>query len=107
MDVVTDDLPRVDAILSRDLMIHLPNEKVKQVINNIKRNGIRWGLFTTYPNIDKNKNIKEGSWRKINLQAEPFNFPPPIRIYDEGETGWNSGKSIGIWDMNMITTFET
>lgn len=107
MDIATDELPQTDAILVRDLMIHLPNEKVKQVINNIKRNGIQWALFTTYPAVEMNKKIKEGSFRKLNLQAAPFNFPPPIRIFDEGETGWNSGKCIGIWDMNMITTLET
>ena len=103
LDIASQELPKVDAILCRDCMIHLPNEKVIEVLKNIKKAGIRWVLLTTYPEVDANKKIREGSWRKINLQQEPFNLPPPTRLYDEGEKGWNGGKFIGVWDFSKLS----
>ena len=103
MDIVSQALPQVDAILCRDCMIHLPNEKVIDVLKNIKQSGIRWALLTTYPDVEVNKKIREGSWRKINLQQEPFNLPAPVKLYDEGEKGWNGGKFIGVWDFSKLS----
>jgi SAM-dependent methyltransferase len=103
LDISSQELPNVDAILCRDCMIHLPNEKVLEVLRNIKKAGIRWALLTTYPEVEKNKKIKEGSWRKVNLQAEPFNLPEPTALYNEGETGWNAGKYIGVWDFTKLS----
>lgn len=103
LDIATQELPKVDAILCRDCMIHLPNEKVIEVLKNIKKAGIRWVLLTTYPDVDANKKIKEGSWRKVNLQKAPFNLPEPDMLYDEGETGWNGGKYIGVWDFSKLS----
>jgi SAM-dependent methyltransferase len=102
LDLVHDELPNADAILCRDCMIHIPNDKVQTLLQNIKKSGIRWVMLTTYPDVEVNKKIREGSWRKINLQAAPFNLPTPDISWDEEETGWNSGKFIGIWDFSQI-----
>lgn len=103
LDLAHDELPQADVILIRDCMIHIPNDKVITMLENIKRSGIRWVMLTTYPDVETNKRIREGSWRKINLQAAPFNLPEPEILWDEEETGWNSGKFIGIWDFSQIS----
>jgi hypothetical protein len=102
LDLANDELPQADALLCRDCMIHIPNDKVITILENIKKSGIRWVLLTTYPDVEVNKKIREGSWRKINLQAPPFNLPTPDIAWDEKETGWNSGKFVGVWDFSKI-----
>jgi SAM-dependent methyltransferase len=103
LDLAKDELPKSDAILCRDCMIHIPNDKVIEILDNIKRSGIRWVMLTTYPDVTENKKIREGSWRKINLQAAPFNLPAPVILWDEKETAkWNAGKCIGIWDFSTL-----
>lgn len=96
-DLINDKLPDSDMLLCRDCMIHLPNERVNAALKNIAKSNIEWVFLTTYPNVTENKEIKEGKWRKVNLEIAPFNLPKPVMIVDEEEKTWNSGKSIGVW----------
>lgn len=116
MDIKTDILPKCDCILIRDLFVHLTYEEIIQSIINIKKYDIKYILTTTFPRtgIDRPANrepiiSKEVVfWQPLNLQIEPFNFPKPILLINEGCT--ESGnrfldKSLGLWlveDINIV-----
>ena len=53
----------------------------------------------------KNHNIPSGSFRKLNLTIEPFNFPDPIMIIDENCTedeGKHIDKTMALWNINDL-----
>ena len=64
-----------DLIHVRDVIQHLPLERGIKFVCNIFKSQAKVLVTTTYPDQKRNKNIGEGSWDKINLELEPFNFP--------------------------------
>lgn len=101
IDLVTDDLPEADLVLVRDCFIHLPHAMVNRAIANIKRSGARYLLTTTYPGQAENIDIEIGGFRPIDLQARPYNLPPPLELILETE-GVTSGKSMALWHVSSL-----
>jgi hypothetical protein len=106
LDVTKDPLPTVDLILCRDLFIHLPYAHVLAALRNFKRSGSRYLLTTTYTAAEVNADIGVGGFYQINLRLPPFDFPPPLRLLDEGnEAAYGSeyaGKHLGLWKLSDI-----
>ena len=99
-DLVRDALPQADAILCRDLLVHLSFEDIARVLANFRRTGATYLITTTFPGDRPNVDIPSGSWRTLNLTLPPFNFPEPLRLIDEKCTEANgafSDKSLGVW----------
>ncbi|MGH0033945.1 MAG: class I SAM-dependent methyltransferase [Myxococcota bacterium] len=101
LDVTRDELPRVDLVLCRDCLVHLPERSVLAAIENIKRSGSTHLLTTTFPLLEENSDIPvPGLWRMINLERPPYDLPPPLELIDEGNT-WKPHlypqKSLGLW----------
>jgi hypothetical protein len=101
LDVLRDRLPNVDAWLARDLMIHFPDEAVRNALNQFRRSTIRYLLATTYPNAGRNTDIKYGQVRHLNLCAPPFGLPPPCEILREDDDP-DTGRIIGVWRRSDI-----
>jgi hypothetical protein len=101
LDEVSADLPRADAILCRDTLVHLPYELALQVMANFKRPGSRLLIATTYPGRTKNTDIKLGSWRALNMALAPFNFPEPLEILSE-DSKLDGDKSLGMWRLAIL-----
>jgi SAM-dependent methyltransferase len=104
-DILEDTLPKVDLILCRDCLVHFSNKHVWQAIENIYRSGSRFLLTTTFPGRSRNRSITTGSWRPINFQISPFNFPEPMAVYVEGnkETkGDYADKALALWEINKL-----
>jgi len=103
VDLTCDPLPEVDLIFCRDLLVHLSEEQIRQVVRNIKSSGARYLLTTTFTSEQRgNPDIPAGIWRPLNLTRPPFNFPPPLEILDEGyreEGGQYADKSLGLWEV--------
>lgn len=79
LDIINDDIPTVDLILCRDLLVHLKNDQILEALKNIKRSNCKYLLTTSFKNTAKNiDNEKIGFWRPINLELEPFNLENPI-----------------------------
>lgn len=80
----------------------MENAKQHRVINTVKalksirESGSRYLLTTTFPG--KNRDIVTGQWRKLNLQADPFNLPAPLKLFSEQctEPG-GEDKALGLW----------
>lgn len=101
LDVTCDELPQVDLVLCRDCLVHLPERRVLQAIENIKRSGSTYLLTTTFPLLGRNEDIAiPGQWRMLNLQIAPYHFPVPLELIDEKNT-WKPqlypAKSLGLW----------
>jgi len=107
LDIIRDKLPRVDLIFCRDCLVHLSYSHIFRALKNIKNSGSAYLLTTTFVKKDKNKNIVTGNWRSINLQIPPFNFPPPIKLINEGipHKGYQD-KSLGLWKIVDIPKLD-
>jgi hypothetical protein len=97
LDIVTSDLPKVDLIFSRDCLVHFSHRLVRKALKNIKRSKSRYLLTTTFSDRSVNTGIITGHWQPLNLCAPPFNFPPPIRVLNEGHPAPFEDKSLGLW----------
>lgn len=109
IDVVSDDLPKVDLIITRDCFVHLPNKDIHKAINNIKKSNSKYLLTTnfTWRSQSVNTDISVGQWRRINLELSPFNFSKPEYVLIEGNTQSNDrDKTMCLWDINNIPEYE-
>lgn len=102
LDLVHDDLPKVDLILCRDLMFHLPFESIFKALDNISKSGSKYLLATNHTwKRDSNQDIVVGEWRRLNMREEPLNLPPFIDLIVEGNTeGAQEDRCLCLWKLN-------
>ncbi|HEY8203446.1 MAG TPA: class I SAM-dependent methyltransferase [Pyrinomonadaceae bacterium] len=99
LDITRNRLPRADVILCRECLIHLSFVRSRRTIANFKKSGARYLVCTTHTSVRENFDCPDGSWRSLNLQLAPFNFPPPLQlIVEDAETG----KSLGLWRLSDL-----
>lgn len=106
LDITQDTLPKVDLILCRDCFIHLSYAHIQQALKNIQQSNSTYLLATTYTNYSLNYNVPSTSWRPLNLQKSPFNFPIPIAVINENCTedgGRYQDKSMALWKIEDIS----
>lgn len=100
LDIISNNLPEVNLILCRDLLVHLNNKQVKKAIDNIKNSNSKYLLATTFTDVYENVDILTGEWRPINLCIPPFNLPDPILVINEqcpADDSQSQSKSLGLW----------
>jgi hypothetical protein len=104
LDLVRDELPKVDLILCRDCFVHFSIDLIHQALGRIKDSGSTYLLATTFPDATENADIQTGCWRKVNLQAPPFSFPDPLELINENctEAPRFAEKSLGLWRIDDI-----
>lgn len=103
LDVTRQPVPRADLIISRDLLVHLDYAAAKRAIENFRASGSAYLLTTTFP-AHGNAEL-DGIWRPLNLQEEPFNFPPPLELINENcseDGGQYRDKSLGLWRLQQL-----
>jgi hypothetical protein len=101
VDIAAGELPRVDLVFCRDLLVHFSFVDALRAIENLKRSGSTYLLTTTFVDRTENSDIETGQWRPLNLRLPPFSLPPPLRVINErctegGGTDW-ADKSLGLW----------
>lgn len=104
-DLTRDPLPRADAILCRDCLIHFSYRYIHRALANFRRSRARFLLTTTYSGLPENHEILTGQWRPIDLQLPPFGLPEPLRLivekeYTEGNLRLR--RSLGVWNLAEI-----
>ncbi|HEV8368996.1 MAG TPA: class I SAM-dependent methyltransferase [Pyrinomonadaceae bacterium] len=100
LDLTRDDLPCVDVILCRDCFVHFSYRHIVAAIRNFKRSRSTYLLTNTYTDWRKNRNIRTGDFRHINLMLSPFNFPPSLRLINEKypeEKAQYFSKTLELW----------
>lgn len=83
LDITKDKLPKVDLIFVRDCLVHLSYDNIFEAFERIKESGSKYLLTTSFMGREINMDIKNGDWRPLNLQIEPFNYKKNIYIYSE------------------------
>ena len=105
-DILVDPLPRTDVIMSRDCLVHLSYEHIIAALRNFRTSGAAFLLTTTYTSRKRNWDIVTGSWRPLNLQEKPFNFPPPVELIVENSTEFDgdfADKTLAVWRLDSLT----
>jgi len=105
LDLLTDPLPKVDAILCRDCLVHFSLRDSLKALRNICKSGSTFLLTTTFVSRTENADILTGQWRPLNLQAPPFHFPAPEAAINEMCTEGNGAcadKSLALWRIGEI-----
>jgi 2-polyprenyl-3-methyl-5-hydroxy-6-metoxy-1,4-benzoquinol methylase len=105
INIVTDLLPKVDLIIVRDCLVHLPTSEIFKALKNIKNSQSKYLLTThnTWIHRENNVEINLGEWRRINLQQSPYNFKYPERILIEGNTvSLDRDKTMSLWNIQDI-----
>jgi SAM-dependent methyltransferase len=100
LDITRDDLPRVDLILCRDVLVHLKNRQIRAALRNFRRSGSSYLLATTFTGDHPNEDAPLGGWRPLNLERPPFALGPPLRLISERDTVEDQrylDKSLGLW----------
>jgi hypothetical protein len=99
-DVTADPLPRCDAVLCRDCLVHFSFANIVRAVENFRRSGARFLITTTFPDWQVNRDCEDGDWRALNFEQAPFSFGPPVELLNENCTeaggGWRD-KSLGVW----------
>jgi Methyltransferase domain len=106
LDLTSDPLPQADLLLCRDCLVHLSFDDTRRALRNLARSGIPHLLITTFPECEVNEDIVTGDWRPLNLENEPFCFPPPSQLLNERCTeagGRFADKSLGLWQVADLT----
>lgn len=99
-DVTRDFLPRADAILCRDCLVHFSFANITRTVDNFRRSGASWLITTTFPEWQANADCEDGDWRALNFEHAPFDWGRPIELLNENcleaGGGWRD-KSLGVW----------
>lgn len=104
INLIEDELPKVDLVFCRDCLVHLSYENAFIALRNICDSGSTYLLTTTFTRRQHNQNIATGQWRMLNLEAAPFSFPSPLKIINEecSEGEAYKDKSLGLWRVDEI-----
>jgi len=104
-DITGDALPRCDAILCRDGLVHLSFANIARAVANFRASGASWLVATTFPEWQVNTDCEDGDWRALNFERAPFNWGAPVELLNENcqeaGGGWRD-KSLGAWRLAEI-----
>ncbi|MBO0827467.1 MAG: class I SAM-dependent methyltransferase [Streptosporangiales bacterium] len=100
-DLTRDPLPRADAVLCRDCLVHLSFEDIASVLASFRATGATWLLVNTYPEIRRNHDQFTGArWRRLNLRLAPFGFPEPVESIADG--GDVDPSRLALWPLREL-----
>jgi hypothetical protein len=119
-DLLSDNIPKADLLIVRDVIGHLPIEDGKDVINKILNSDCKFLLSTTWAKknyngwvkcedgeVDRqNEGVEYGRFYPVNLMSEPFNLPEPEFFLEEDVVVDNFDKGLrkvlALWDLSKI-----
>jgi hypothetical protein len=105
IDLTRSQLPRCALVFTRDCLNHLSIEDVTHAIANIRSTGAEYLAVTQFPEQTVNRNQESGfHYRELNFQIPPFNWPPPLAIFNETS---HPGKHIAFWKISSLPTAKT
>jgi SAM-dependent methyltransferase len=104
-DITGDPLPRCDAILCRDTLVHLSFANIERALSNFGASGASLLIATTFPEWQTNTDCEDGDWRALNFERAPFCWGPPVELVNENcleaGGGWRD-KSLGVWRLTSV-----
>lgn len=99
LDLARGPLPRADAVLCRDALVHLSFRLALAALARVRESGATWLLATTFPGLGRNEDCVTGLWRPLDLEKAPFSLPPPFESIREqaDPEGRLPEKHLGVW----------
>ena len=106
-DVITyNDFDNFDAVMLKDVLVHLKEEQIITILDNIKKSNVKYLIATSFTNTFENLDIEtHGDWRPIKLSDAPFNLGDPINIIKETSEKYIflserlNDKTLSIWKL--------
>ena len=124
VDIIDDTCPDADLVFCKDLIIHISNNNVKKLVNNIKNTRAKYFMSTTAflpkvimpggkvgtvevpeTNVDLPLDAEHGYLmgdRTINLFLDPFCFPDPLYLVGSP----HHFQMMALWETKDIPYFE-
>ena len=93
--------PAADLWLCRDCLFHLSYADVTKVLASFLHSGIPYLLTSSHTQCRINIDCITGSFRELNLELPPFNFPPPLASIDD----WIGGfpvRQLCLWTSDQV-----
>src|SRR5262249_51031970 len=101
-DITRDNLPKVDLILCRDCLTHLPNKKVLRALQQFRCSGSTYLMTTSHPLLMENADTFTGGFRPLNLERPPFDWPAPLMQFGSCVDETSGTGVLGLWKLNEI-----
>ena len=100
LNLIADQLPKVDLIFVRDCLVHLTEEQIIDCLRNIVRSESKYFATTTF--VDTVANVAptlKDRWRAINMTLPPFNLPEPLELLNDdcNANPADQYKRMGLW----------
>ncbi|MDD1532490.1 MULTISPECIES: class I SAM-dependent methyltransferase [unclassified Bradyrhizobium] len=99
-DATQNSIESGDVAICREVLFHLSFVDAQRLIANIKRAGFKYIILTSDKSIWFNSDIRNGDFRRINLERSPFNFPSPIQELRDDRVA--EGRVLAIWRADSI-----
>lgn len=108
---------KADAILFRDVAIHLPNELIIKSFSNFVASGSKYLITTNFPNEPEtskfyerlNGPVRIGKYRRVDYSKEPFLLPDPIFRIQDNEinpdglmAGKHKNRELAVYRLDQI-----
>ncbi len=76
MNLVNSNYPKTDLWICRALFFHLDYNSILKILSNLRNSKIKYVLLTNSNTKEKfkNKDIRTGNYRQLDLFKKPFNF---------------------------------
>ena len=95
LDIVTDELPRADCFLLKDVLQHLPLELGCRALANVRDSGAPYVLVTSFPASSGGRNVNKraGHFFKNDVTQPPFSLPEPLASVPQFESTYHKHGS--------------
>ena len=103
IDLCVDPLPAADLLLCRDALLHFSDQDIWRAIANIQRAKLTYLATTSFTATVANSNQTTGlSWRHLNLQTTPFQFPEPLHVIVDNFN--RNDQRLMVWRVSELPT---
>lgn len=97
-DILEISVPKVDLVILKDVLIHLPNSEGISILDKIRKNA-RYLAATSYPGYrnELRKSLKAGEFAPVDLEVTPFSIGMPLEAVNVPHKSETSAKLFAIW----------
>ncbi len=101
-NAIEEKLPeQSDVVICREVLFHLSFNDRKQLIDQLMQSKARYFLATTSIEIEKNRDIRTGKFRNVNLLLPPYSFPPYLMKIRDSESV-SPDRYLALWKVQAI-----
>ena len=105
LDITAGPLPAADLWMCRDCLFHLSYADIARALARFAESDIPLLLTTTYPLLPDdpfdNLDVRTGDARRIDLRADPFNFPEPLERLVDSVAPF-APREMGLWTREQV-----